>query len=73
MTPPARQLDEASGGAITRALAASPRFRGKRSEMVPVVGPANLGVGRIVVAGLGKPEAVDRVRPRISAARSSRI
>ncbi|HKB92011.1 MAG TPA: hypothetical protein VKC60_15955, partial [Opitutaceae bacterium] len=43
LTLPARQLDEASGGAITRALAASPRFRGKRGEIVPVVGPANLG------------------------------
>jgi len=59
LTPPARQLDEASGGAIARALAASPRFRGKRNELVPVVGPANLPVSRIVIAGLGKPEAAD--------------
>ena len=56
---PARQLDELSGGAVTRALAASPRFRGKRNELLPIVGPANLGAGRIVVAGLGKPEAAD--------------
>jgi leucyl aminopeptidase len=59
-TAPARQLDEASGGAITRALAASPRFRGKRNELVPVVGPANLTVDRIAIVGLGKPEALDR-------------
>ena len=39
LTDPARQLDEASGGAISRALAASPRFRGKRNELVPIVGP----------------------------------
>jgi leucyl aminopeptidase len=37
LTTPARQLDEASGGAITRALAASPRFRGKRNELVPII------------------------------------
>jgi len=59
LTAPARQLDGASGGAITRALAASPRFRGKRNELVPIIGPANLPVSRIVLAGLGKPEAAD--------------
>ncbi|HEV2186743.1 MAG TPA: leucyl aminopeptidase, partial [Stellaceae bacterium] len=59
LTPPARQLDEASGGAIARALAASPRFRGKRGEIVPVVGPANLPAGRIAVVGLGKAESFD--------------
>jgi leucyl aminopeptidase len=59
LTAPARQLDEASGGAITRALAASPRFRGKKSELVSIVAPANLTVSRIVLAGLGKPDAVD--------------
>jgi len=60
LTSLARQLDEASGGAVTRALAASPRFRGKRSELVPIAGPANLPVGRIAIVGLGKPEAFDR-------------
>jgi leucyl aminopeptidase len=60
LTAPARQLDEASDGAITRALAASPRFRGKRSELVPVVAPAKLAVSRIVIVGLGKPEALDQ-------------
>jgi leucyl aminopeptidase len=59
LTGPARQLDEASDGAITRAIAASPRFRGKRSELIPVAGPAKLAVSRIVIAGLGKPEAID--------------
>ena len=60
LTAPARQLDEASEGAITRALAASPRFRGKRNELIPVIGPAKLSVNRIVVAGLGKPSAIDQ-------------
>ena len=59
LTPRARQFDEASGGAVTRALAASPRFRGKRNELVPIVGPAGLSVSRIVLVGLGKPDAMD--------------
>src|SRR5580704_13666249 len=59
LTAPARQLDEATGGAIGRALAASPRFRGKRNEIVPVVGPPNLAASRIVLAGLGKLESID--------------
>jgi leucyl aminopeptidase len=59
LTAPARQLDETSGGAIGRAVAASPRFRGKRNELIPVIAPANLSVSRIIVAGLGKPEALD--------------
>jgi len=55
-TPTARRLDEATGGAITRALAAAPRFKGKKDELLPIVAPANLSVSRIVLAGLGKLE-----------------
>ncbi|HYM73395.1 MAG TPA: leucyl aminopeptidase [Stellaceae bacterium] len=58
LTSPARQLDEAAGGAIARALAASPRFHGKRNELLTIVAPPNLSVSRIVLAGLGKPEAI---------------
>jgi len=59
LTGPARQADEATGGAIARAVAAAPRFHGKKNELLAIVGPANVSVSRIVVAGLGKPEAVD--------------
>ncbi|HWB50144.1 MAG TPA: leucyl aminopeptidase [Stellaceae bacterium] len=59
LTAPARQLDEASGGALTRALAASPKFGGKRSELVPVVAPPNLSASRVVLAGLGKADKID--------------
>ncbi|MBV8888317.1 MAG: leucyl aminopeptidase [Alphaproteobacteria bacterium] len=57
-SPAARRLDEASGGAVTRALAASPRFRGKKDELLPIVGPPSLPLTRIVLVGLGKPESV---------------
>ena len=59
LTATARQLDEASGGAVARALAASPKFHGKARELLPIVAPAGLAVSRIVLAGLGKPEALD--------------
>jgi leucyl aminopeptidase len=59
LTAPARQVDEASGGAVSRALAASPRFHGKCNELIPIAGPPNLSATRIVVAGLGKPEELD--------------
>src|SRR5215469_2610564 len=59
LTAAARRLDEATGGAITRAVSTAHRFKGKKDELLPVVGPANLSLSRIVLAGLGKPESVD--------------
>ncbi|MBV9150679.1 MAG: leucyl aminopeptidase [Alphaproteobacteria bacterium] len=59
LTRPARRLDEATQGAIARAVAAAPRFHGKKHELLPLIGPPGLPVSRIVLAGLGKPEAVD--------------
>src|SRR5712691_8840421 len=57
LTPAAKRLDEATDGAISRALSAAPRFSGKKDELLPIVGPANLLVSRIVLAGLGKPDS----------------
>jgi len=59
LTPAARWLDEATGGAVSRAIAAAPRFHGKKNELIAIIGPPNLPLSRIVVAGLGKPDAVD--------------
>jgi leucyl aminopeptidase len=56
MTPAARRLDEATEGAITRALAAAARFSGKKSQLLAILAPAKVGLSRIVLAGLGKPE-----------------
>ncbi len=56
LTPSARRLDEASDGAIARALAAAARFSGKKGELLAIVAPANLALSRIVLAGLGKPD-----------------
>src|SRR5438270_10918486 len=59
LTAPARRLDEATQGAVARAVAAAARFHGKKNELLPIVGPPGLPLSRIVLAGLGKPEAVD--------------
>jgi leucyl aminopeptidase len=59
LTASARRLDEATGGAVVRAVAAAPRFHGKKNELVPLIGPPGLPVSRIVLVGLGKPEAVE--------------
>jgi leucyl aminopeptidase len=56
LTPAARRLDETTGGAIMRALSAAPRFDGKKDQLLPIVGPADLPVSRIVLAGLGKSD-----------------
>ena len=59
LTVTARRLDEETGGAIARAVAAAPRFHGKKNELLPLIGPPNVALSRIVVAGLGKPDSVD--------------
>jgi leucyl aminopeptidase len=59
LTPAARRLDEATDGAIRRALSAAARFKGKKDELLPIVGPPGLTVNRIVLAGLGMPAAVN--------------
>src|SRR5436853_7422003 len=59
LTGPARRLDEATEGAVSRAVAAAPRFHGKKNELIPIIGPPHLPVSRIVVAGLGNPDKVD--------------
>jgi len=59
LTPAARLLDEATSGAVIRALSAAPRFGGKKDELLPIIAPANLSVSRIVLAGLGKPDPLD--------------
>jgi leucyl aminopeptidase len=60
MTPAARRLDEASDGAIARALASAARFNGKKGDVLAIVAPAKLPLSRIVLAGLGKPAKADR-------------
>src|SRR6516225_10303131 len=59
LTAAARRLDETTAGAVSRALLVAPRFKGKKDELLPIIGPANLPVSRIVLAGIGKPDQAD--------------
>ncbi|HLZ67251.1 MAG TPA: leucyl aminopeptidase [Aliidongia sp.] len=58
LTPLAAALDKETGGALGRAMASS-RFTGKKGQLLAVLAPANLAVGGIVLAGLGKLADVD--------------
>ncbi len=51
-------LDEVSGGVLTRAIAGG-RFTGATGQTLNVVAPHGLTAARIVLVGLGKPEAFD--------------
>jgi leucyl aminopeptidase len=53
-TPSFRRLDEATGGALGRAVAAS-KATGRLGELVDLLGPAGIGAQRVVMFGLGKP------------------
>ncbi|HEX7969703.1 MAG TPA: leucyl aminopeptidase [Stellaceae bacterium] len=58
LTPTGAALDEESGGALKRAMNAS-RFTGRRDEVLGVLAPAKLDVGRVLLIGLGKAGALD--------------
>ena len=53
-----RGLDEQTGGALSRALAAG-RFKGKQGTSTTIVAPHGLAVDAVILVGLGKPEKID--------------
>jgi len=59
LTPAASALDKKTGGVVTRAMATT-RFKGKKDEFLDIVAPKGVPFGRIVLAGLGKLEKLDR-------------
>ena len=58
LLPAALSADKASGGALTRALKFA-RFKGAPGQMVEVLAPAGVAASRLLLVGLGKPEALD--------------
>ena len=58
LLPAAVSADKASGGALTRALKFA-RFKGQPGQMVEVLAPAGIAASRLLLVGLGKPEALD--------------
>ncbi|BBK41728.1 putative cytosol aminopeptidase [Allostella vacuolata] len=61
LTEAGRAIDEATGGALTRAMESS-RFAGKKDQQLVVAAPAGLPLTRIVLIGLGKPADADAAR-----------
>jgi leucyl aminopeptidase len=58
LLPAAVQLDKASGGALSRAIKFS-RFTAKAGQFLEVLAPSGLKTSRVLLVGLGKPEALD--------------
>jgi leucyl aminopeptidase len=58
LLPAAVSADKASGGALTRALKFA-RFKGRPGQMVEVLAPSGMAASRLLLVGLGKPEALD--------------
>src|SRR5258705_716043 len=58
LTAAAAAADEATGGAVKRALGVS-RFKGQAGHSLELLAPAGVKASRIVLAGLGKAEAFD--------------
>jgi len=57
LSPGAQGLDQATGGAAARAIAAASRFGGKPGQTVEVVGPAE--IQRAVIVGAGSQDGFD--------------
>ncbi len=55
-TPAARDIDEATGGLVTR-LRRDGDFAGKASELLPLAGLSGVRAERVLIVGLGKPAA----------------
>jgi len=51
----ARELDQRSGGAIAKAAEAA-QFKGKKKSTAEILVPARIGVSRLVLLGVGKPQ-----------------
>ena len=56
-SPSAQTLDEATGGALTRAIKGG-RFSGKKGQVLELVAPGGLGNSRVVMFGLGKTKTL---------------
>jgi leucyl aminopeptidase len=49
-------------GALARAVAASPRFNGKKNTTLTINAPAGLPLARVLLVGLGKAEEIDALQ-----------
>ncbi len=59
LMPRGEALDEATGGALTRAIKAYAPFKGDKGQQLTVSAPAGVELSRIILIGLGKPKEID--------------
>ena len=62
LTPAATDVDQRISGALTKALAASTRFSGKKNSTLVLNAPAGLDLGRVLLIGLGAPQEIDKLQ-----------
>jgi leucyl aminopeptidase len=73
LTAAAQKADTAAGGALSRGLTVS-KFTGKSGQVLEILSPANLGVSRILLVGLGKGGDFDGAKAEnLSAAINGRL
>lgn len=59
LSPSAQALDARLDGAITRAMKAAARFKGKKEQSLTLLAPAGSKLDRVVLLGLGKADEID--------------
>jgi len=59
LTPSATALDEASGGALTKAVKGAPRFTGKLEQIQNMPAPTSLKADTVILVGLGNGKGID--------------
>ena len=62
LAPAARQLDKKLKGAITRAMKAASRFKGKKDQGMTLLAPAGSKLDRVYVLGTGKADEINALR-----------
>ena len=60
LSPTAQRLDRDTGGAVKRAINAS-KFKGGKDQTLAIVAPRGVRASRILLVGIGKPDAYDAV------------
>ncbi len=66
LTPAAAELDRQTGGLLGRAMAAAPKFKGNKEELLTLLAPPGIAepgsdLARIVLVGLGAADKLDRL------------
>lgn len=58
----AKALDKTLNGFLTRALEQSPNFKGKHGQLIQTIAPADSGLSRLILVGLGKNAELDALK-----------